>query len=138
MITSERYYQLMKIKNEYEKWSAQFINKNGWTVIPADAKPPVEFTNTDRSEIEVYEFVMMPPTNYFLYINHDMTKAETFSGDLLGTVRAGRPWKDNFGGTRVPVNIDAINGERYVGTYFKSAGDYARVRMAKPPKKREV
>lgn len=48
-----------------------------------------------------------------------------------GRVTFGREYRDSFGGRRVPIWIDAINGRRYAGTYFKSSGDYARVKLLK-------
>ena len=125
----------------YEAWEAQYVQKNGWMVIPADAKAPVDFTNEHRAFIEVFEFMRDKPEKYFLYIREKATTrgllhygpwtAVTFTGFVLGSVTHGRPYRDNRGGVRVPVAIFACNGKRYNGTYYKSAGEYARVKMAK-------
>ena len=88
-------------------------------------------TNEERSAIEVYEFVAEPPQRYFLYIKeegpYDGT-ATTWTGERLGAVTFGRAYRSNFGDKRIPVWIQAINGEHYQGTYYADAGDYARVR----------
>jgi len=104
--------------------------------VPADLP---QVSNEDRSALEVFDFVNDPPRRYFLYIKEGnpaqaaplVGQATTWTGDRLGYVRFGRSWRSNMGDTRVPVTITAINGRVYVGTYFKSAGDYARVRLAK-------
>lgn len=88
-------------------------------------------TNDMRSAVEVYEFHADPPERYFLYINVTAKLATTWTGERLGRVEFGREYRDNFGGTRVPITMRADNGRLYYGTYFKSAGDYARVRLAK-------
>ncbi len=89
-------------------------------------------TETDRknaatSASEVAAFKANPPEKYFPYINETEKTATTWTGDRLGSCLFGREWRDNFGGIRVPVEIRAINGHRYHGTYYKSSGDYARV-----------
>lgn len=128
----------------YDAWAEQFKGRNGWTCIPGDAVPPVAVSNDDRSAIERFEFCTAPPDRYFLYIRlpegatveraHAMGAsglATTWTGERLGRVTFGRPFRDNFGGRRVPVSIDSINGRRYHGTYYQSSGDFARVRLTK-------
>jgi len=88
-------------------------------------------TNEERSAIEVYEFVHDPPVKYFLYIDEPSRSATTWMGDVLGRVSFGQSYRSAFGDTRVPIWVDAINGLLYHGTYFKSAGDYARIKLAK-------
>lgn len=88
-------------------------------------------TNDERSSVEVFDFVTNPPDKYFLYISEKTATATTWTGETLGRVSFGREFGDNFGGTRVPVTIFAINNRVYHGTYYKSAGDYARVKLAK-------
>jgi len=92
----------------------------------AHLNPP---TNEERSAAEVFDFCDNPPDKYFLYVSDG--KATTWTGENLGRITFGREYRDNFGGKRVPIWFDAINGEQYHGTYFKSAGDYARVKMCK-------
>jgi hypothetical protein len=91
--------------------------------------------NTERSQIETYEFIVNPPESYFLYINREKRTATTWTGEVLGVVTFGNEWRDNFGGKRVPVTVTAINGKTYHGTYFKSSGDYARIKQSKARRK---
>ena len=110
--------------------------RTGWTRYKpeqvAHLNPP---TNEERSQVEVFDFVTDPPSKYFLYINPEKHAATTFTGDRLGSVRFGQEYQTpafgGFGSTRVPVTIQAINGRVYHGTYFKSSGDYARIKIAK-------
>ena len=115
----------------YESWAVQYRQKNGWTVIPADAVPPVSITNEERGRLEQFLFATNPPARYFLYINEERKVATTWVGDILGRVTFGRAWQDNFGGKRIAVRIEGINGRTYTGTYFQSSGQYARVRLLK-------
>lgn len=128
MLTATAYQGLKRKLAIYRKWSRQYRKPNGWTVIPAGAKPPVHLTNNDRSEVEVYEFVNDPPERYLLYISEENRVASTWTGQPLGEVEFGRTWRDNFGGLRRAVRVKAINGATYSGTYFKSSGDYATVK----------
>lgn len=131
MITREEYFLLKTKQAIYEKWAKQFQQKNGWTVIRADAVPPNSFDNGDRAAIEVFEFVNDPPERYFVYINEKENRATTWTGETLGAVEFGREYRDNFHGWRIPVTVRAINGRVYSGTYYKSAGDYARIKQRK-------
>lgn len=106
-------------------------------------------THEEISALEVYEFVADPPERYFLYVKAPRIAckggigsaedvhyggsglATTWTGEKLGDVQFGRTWRSVFGDTRVSVSVYGINGKTYHGTYYKSAGDYARVKMSK-------
>jgi hypothetical protein len=98
----------------------------------AHLNPP---TNDELSALELFEFMRDKPARYFLYIKEtapdQLWLATTWTGERLGHVVHGREYRDNLGGVRVPVTVRAGNGCTYHGTYFKSAGNYARVRKAK-------
>lgn len=88
----------------FEKW------RNGRTSYRTEEVPenlPIP-TNDEISSLEVFEFMTSPPDRYFLYINDDTRKATTWTGETLGDVRFGRPYRDNFGGTRVPIRINVL------------------------------
>jgi hypothetical protein len=138
LVISNIEYRILKdrIDRYSESMRSNFPNKNSFTEDEVqevvrraglDRAP----NNTERSQVEVYEFYYNPPERYFLYINREQQTATTWTGDKLGTVSFGREWRDNFGGKRVPVTVRAINGKTYHGTYFKSSGDYARIRLKK-------
>jgi len=88
-------------------------------------------SNALRSRVEVEAFLRRPPEGYFLYVNEKAGTATTWTGDVLGEVSLGRAWRSNMGDLRVPVTVHAINGRTYHGTYYKGAGNYARVRASK-------
>jgi hypothetical protein len=114
-------------------WVDSIRGKNGWANYRPEDKPVnvPDVTNDERSALEVFEFCSNPPDKYFLYISEDKKTATTWTGDLLGHVTFGREYRDNFGGKRQPVWIRAVNGKRYHGTYFKSSGNFARIRLSK-------
>ena len=123
-------YETLKAKSVAEE-----ILRGGRTAIssaeiaswPASAK----CSNEEYSAIEIYEWLNEKPRKYFLYINETRREGTTWTGDRLGFVEFGREYRDNFGGTRVPISLHGTNGLEYHGTYFKSAGNYARIRARK-------
>lgn len=97
-------------------------------------------SNQERGALELYDFVKSPPDRYFLYVREakepgGMHVATTWVGDVLGRVVFGREYKSPSLGhspsARVPITVYGVNGVKYHGTYFKSSGDYARVRRSK-------
>lgn len=131
MLTPAQYRGAIRRLNRYEKWASQYNQPNGWRVIPADAKQPVHFDNADRSAIEVYEWHRDKPQSYLLYINEGEGTAATWAGEELGAVFMGTPNRDNYGGVWVPIDVIGTNGIKYHGTYYRSAGDYARIKAYK-------
>ena len=132
-ITAQQAADIRERLARFAAWVDTIRDKSGWASyrpedIPADV-PRV--SNDEISALEVFEFIHDAPEKYFLYIREKEGEAITWTGDKLGTVTFGRPWRDNFGGTRVPIRVQGINGKRYAGTYYKSSGDYARVRLAR-------
>lgn len=125
---------LKKIK-EYDDASLEWRDRHKENGVPVDVSATFphadKVTNELRSQVEVAWFVREKPTKYFLYINEKTKQATTWTGDVLGDVGFGRPWTSNFGDERVSVTIYAVNGCQYHGTYFKSSGNYARVRRGK-------
>ena len=84
-------------------------------------------SNTIRSKWEVRQFKRNKPSKYFLYICEKTKTATTWTGEKLGRVDFGVKYQDNFGGSRIPIDVFGINGIKYHGTYYQSAGDYARI-----------
>jgi hypothetical protein len=136
MITAEYAADIMARSAGLRDWLAATgrTSKSGWSsykhedAIAAGINPP---TDAELSSFELFEFCRAKPDRYFLYISEPIGLATTWTGEKLGRVTFGRAYRDNFGGTRVPVWVKAVNGCSYFGTHFKSAGDYARVRKVK-------
>lgn len=105
----------------------------GWASYREEDRPATvpAVSNDERSAIEVYEFMTAPPERCFLYVNEDARTVTTWTGEKLGDLLRGDGYYSSFGDMRVPVTVHAINGRTYHGTYYKSAGSYARVKMAK-------
>jgi hypothetical protein len=110
--------------------------------LPAGINPP---DNNERAQVELYDFINDPPEKYFLYIKANSGtyygasgEATIWTGVKLGHVQFGKTWRGNMGDTRVSVSVYAVNGYVYHGTFFKSSGDYARVKMSVKSKKRLV
>jgi hypothetical protein len=130
MLTHTEYSEARARIDAYEAWRATLPTP--WCIsIEEQASAPCEVANKERSAVDVYEFTRDKPERYFVYINEKDRLATTWMGDRLGNVSLGREWRDNLGGKRVSITIRAINGETYHGTFYKSAGDYARIKKAK-------
>jgi len=131
VITPEQAQDIRTRNAALNQWIDTIRGKNGWASYKPEDKPAnvPDVSNEERSALEVFEFVSNPPDKYFLYINEKDHTATTWTGEKLGNVSFGREYRDNFGGKRIPVNVYAINGKTYHGTYYKSSGDYARVRV---------
>ena len=97
--------------------------------------------NAETSRKEVASFKSSPPRKYFSYLRaltvpeaarngYDATLI-TWTGDILGYVKCGKKWFDNFRGERQSITVRGINGCDYYGTAFISSGDYCRITMTK-------
>jgi hypothetical protein len=127
MLTDQEYREARARYDAYQAW-------RGDRTVTDEATRPADVpnvTNDETSAIEVYEFVRDVPASYFAYVSTKTGKLTTWTGDELGAITFGSEWRDNFGGTRQAIRVKAINGRTYSGTYFKSAGDYARLRIVK-------
>jgi len=132
MITPEQARDIRNRNDALNRWVDSIRGRNGWASYKPEDKPASvpDVTNEERSALEIFDFVTNPPDKYFLYIQEQDSTATTWTGDKLGHVSFGREFRDSFGGKRVPVTIHAINNATYHGTYYKSSGSYARVRMS--------
>jgi hypothetical protein len=130
MITPAQAADIRSRNDALMAWVDSIRGNNGWASYRPEDKP-ADVPDEERSALEVFEFCSNPPDRYFLYINSEKQAATTWTGELLGHVTFGREYGDNFGGRRVPVLIRAINGKQYHGTYYKSSGDFARIRQSK-------
>ncbi len=96
--------------------------------------------NAETSKLEVAAFKADKPRKYFLYVKlydpetlplgypKEYGLVTTWTGERLGTIyHVGHKYHDNFGGQRQSIRFHGCNELSYYGTYFTSAGDYARV-----------
>lgn len=137
-ITAEQAEDIRNRNTQLNAWIDTIRGRNGgyshgWASYKPEDKPShvPDVSNEERSQLEVYDFINNPPEKYFLYINDKTSQAITWMGDSLGIVAFGCAYRSNFGNTRIPVRVKAVNGRTYAGTYYKSSGDYARVRVVK-------
>lgn len=143
MLTQNQANEIRARIEVYNKWTFQFRGKNKWTVIPAEQAKfaPVQVTNEERGLLELFDFVAEKPDRYFAYVREINGKLgaapiTTWMGDKLGEViYAGREYRcpafGGYGSKRINIRVRAITGEVYSGTYYKSSGDYCRLRKVK-------
>ena len=117
-----------------EKASMEYCKKHKTNGIPMEIykKFPFdsEINNDVRSALETYEFVHIPPKNtYFAYVNEKTQQLTTWMGQKLGDIICFNPeFRSNMGDKRQYITVMGINGVKYSGLYFRSAGNYARLR----------
>lgn len=136
MLTEKEYTtaraQLLAYTDASEKW----MTENKTRGIPGAVRDTFPFadvvTNELRSQIEVYEFMNDKPEKYFAYVNDVSGQLTTWTGEPLGVVSYwGTEWCSNMGDHRQSITVNAINGIKYFGTFYKSSGTYARLKAAK-------
>lgn len=133
--TNEEYQLANNKLSQYNAAVTEYLTAHKTNCIPNDIHATFPFanevTNEMQSAIEVYEFINMPPEKYVLYIDEGNSAATTWTGQNLGRVTFGKAYRSNLRDERQPVSILAINGYAYYGTYYKSSGNYARIKMRK-------
>lgn len=114
---------------------------------PAELRESVDAKNRESSRNEVAAWLADKPQQYFayvkerentermgcgsipnLYIRGELT---TWMGDKLGFVYGGIPYRDSFGAERVSIDVVGTNGVLYHGTYYRSSGNYCRIKAYK-------
>lgn len=147
ILTDKEYTDLKARYEKYEEMRKQVCKfPNCVDLEEQKILSPWHVENDDISRMEVYEFVHDIPSKYFSYV-HMKEKTVTYSqthtwkvpshittwtGEVLGTITDyGPTYKTNFGDYRIAIRVTAINGKRYYGTFYKSAGDYCRLTMCK-------
>lgn len=146
MITLERYQELRRKIATFDAWvDSQRNPRNGWASYREQDVPNhlPRVSNDERSQVEVYEFVQQRPDKYFVYVARNKcapgvvdnkVTLTTWTGQVLGYGFLGRRYETGAGlrrSVRYPVRFTAINGDKYKGIYYASAGDYARVHRVK-------
>jgi len=133
--THQEYLDAKTALMQYEMSANVYRTQNKTTGIPVEicnTFPYADIVNNDlRGKIEVYEFMQDCPKKYFLYIKEDNSTATTWNGEFLGNVHFGKEYRSNMGDKRQPIDVFGINGIKYHGTYYKSAGNYARIKAYK-------
>lgn len=136
MLTAAEYATLRAKIDTFEAARAELFSPQSSLSQEDMAKLPEHPSNNERSAVEVYEFCANPPDRYLAYIkevNGYPRELTTWTGTYLGaacTAGSGA-YRDNLGGIRVPITVVGINGKEYYGTYYKSAGNYCRIRLKK-------
>lgn len=125
----------LRWKEALERQYPRVAKHGGSLTAEQQSSLPPRPSNEELGAVEKYEFFHDPPEKYFLYVHEGKREAQTFTGDKLGNVVFGRSYKTNMGDTRVPIDVLGINGVQYYGTYYKSAGDYARITRKKTRKR---
>lgn len=114
----------------YREFSKPYVQRNGWTVIPADAPRPlfdgVELT-TDRinafsTDAELYSLATEKPDKFSAYVSASRPRAiTTWTGEEVATIVDRTAYhRNNFGGRFRTIWIRAEWGGTYFGREYDS------------------
>lgn len=118
MISEQLYNEL---KARYERLEAWRGNRRSYS--PYEVPEDCIISNSGISSIELYEFVHNPPDSYFAYIDLKNATMTTWTGEKLGDIVGG--WHNTRGKW---LYIQGVNGCKYRGQFYPSAGDYIKVK----------
>jgi hypothetical protein len=133
---SEQEYTTLKAKYDtYHAAREELCQGRNYVTVEEQELLPPSPSHDEISAVEVYEFRNDPPARYFAYVNcqgNYPSYITTWTGEILGEVLSfGASYHSNMGDVRQNITVKAINGKRYTGTYFKSSGDYCRLKVMK-------
>lgn len=113
----------------YEAFAKPYVQRNGWTAIPADAPRPVfdgEELTTDRVNaystiVELFELDRDKPDAFSAYVQFPRNSVTTWTGEEVGIVCDRGAWhRNNFGARWRSLNVRAAWGAVYHGREYDS------------------
>lgn len=113
----------------YERFCEPYIQRNGWTVIPADAPRPVfagETLTTDRINaystiVELFELQRDKPNRFSAYVQFPRNAVTTWTGEEIGLAIDTGAWhRNNLGARWRTVRVRAAFGGIYQGREYDS------------------
>jgi hypothetical protein len=119
----------------HEAWSVQFRQSNGWTIIPAGVKAPVDarMTNEQRGQLELLRFRAQSSNVWTVYDYSDgldsRSTVTTWMGDVLGRVTSRRFWRGGFGARMCAIRFKGIDGREWAGRYGYRNQECVNVRV---------
>jgi hypothetical protein len=146
------YRREKRLLDQYEAWAAQFTRPNGWTVIPAKARPKGKAALVDnamRSRVQRFEIFTQSPDCLTAYIGDgrldgmgiDRICGQSFpvtvwTGEPIGYATRGRQWRVNSAyGSNMAQFYAVINGREYSGRSF-GAGSYINLKETAASKRK--
>lgn len=106
---------------------------NRTSYLPSEVPEEARISNDEIAAIELYDWLIHAPAKDFVYVDEEKGVITNWTGRVLGRFTVGKRWVDNFGGRRVSLFINGNNECGYSGTYFPSAGTYARIKRTTHP-----
>lgn len=108
------------------QWSRRYLQPNGWTVIPANAKRPAAIASVDnamRSRVERYRIFTESPDIIGAYIGTPCRNGgypvTVWTGEPIGNATLGSKWRVNsYVGSHMCQFYARINGREYTGRGF--------------------
>lgn len=134
-LTQAEYETARAICDKADRYAAQFVQKNGWTVIPADAAKHPDYaacSNELRGKVEQFEILRDMPETIFAYIGNPRGNGmgcegiigqgypvQVWTGLQIGNATKGATWQVNsFIGSHMSQFYARIGGREYTGRGF--------------------
>ena len=113
----------------YAEFSKPYVQRNGWTVIPADAPRPAfegVYLSSDRinaysTTVELFELARDKPEKFSAYVQSPRNAITTWTGEEIGVVCDCGAWhRNNMGARWRSLRIRAAWGAVYHGREYDS------------------
>ena len=113
----------------YAEFCKPYVQKNGWTVIPADALRPsfegVELTtdkvNAFSTDVELFELDRDKPEKLSAYVAAPHDRVTTWTGEQIGLVCYAGSWhRNNMGARWRSLRVRSAWGAIYHGREYDS------------------
>lgn len=106
----------------YREFCKLYVQKNGWTVIPANVTRPIDTDaiNAHSTNVELFELQRDQPAKFGGYVL-DSTGVTSWTGEQIGKVLHRGHWhRNNFGGRWRSIDVRADWGGNYHGREYDS------------------
>ena len=128
-VSETEYATALTATAAYKAFSAPYLQKNGWTVIPADAPKP-QFAGADldlnlhSTNKELFELERDMPERFSAYTpwgDQNKNAVTAWTGEVIARVtHEGRWFRNNFGGKWRQLTIRADWNQTYTGREYDS------------------
>jgi hypothetical protein len=129
-IPSQSEYQTAKAALAvYADYCKPYLQRNGWTVIPADAPRPrfegaemsTDQINAFSTTVELFELDRDKPAAFSAYVSFPRNGVTTWTGEEIGTVCNIGDWRrNNMGGKWRSIRVRSAWGAVYHGREYDS------------------
>lgn len=130
MIDEQTYRTERAICDKAARYARRTMKRNKGNFLTAEQAAHPDYAACDnamRGRVEQFEIFRDKPARLVAYLSSDVRRVTVWTGDELGAVRMGAPYRSNMGDKRYPFRVN-IAGAEYAGIGYGGGGMYARLR----------